>query len=183
MLAAWWGPSLASHPFNTILVSTDSAWPKTDYIKDPSGDFWIGWRRNTKIHQTDLQIVRIRGEVLSEPLPVAHSNPSTPSPSTTWWRGSSSHHGLWDCGSNLYQTLSRASLIRVTWVAYHDCDHICITPMVDLMLVGWFMRWKDIYVLDVWVDVYVTLFLCSCSDQTSMLVRVGGMCVLVGAIL
>jgi hypothetical protein len=32
------------------------------------------------------------------------------------------------------------------------------------------MRCKDVFVYDVWVDVYVTPFLYACSDQTSMLV-------------
>jgi hypothetical protein len=31
---------------------------------------------------------------------------------------------LWDCGSNLYHSLSCSSLIRVTSAAYHDCDNI-----------------------------------------------------------
>jgi hypothetical protein len=40
----------------------------------------------------------------------------------------------------------------------------------------------DVYVLDVWVDVYVTPFLYACSDQTTMLGLVKGMCALVGVI-
>jgi hypothetical protein len=68
----------------------------------------------------------------------------------------------------LYQTLSRASYIRVTLASYHDYGHICITHMVDLMFVRWFMRCKNVYVLDVWVDAYVTPFLFACCDQTSM---------------
>jgi hypothetical protein len=74
--------------------------------------------------------------------------------------------------------LSLVLHILVTWAAYHDYDHICITPMVDLIFVRWFMRCKDVYVLDVWVDVYVTPFLCACSDQTSMhRVCVGDVCI------
>jgi hypothetical protein len=62
--------------------------------------------------------------------------------------------------------------------SYHDCDHFCITPMVDLMFMRWFMRCKDVYVLDVWVDVYVTPFLFACSDQTSMhRAREGDVCI------
>jgi hypothetical protein len=62
------------------------------------------------------------------------------------------------CG-NLYQFLSCASLIRVTWAAYHDCDHIYITHMMDLLLLRWFMRCKFMAVLDVLIGVYVTPFL------------------------
>jgi hypothetical protein len=43
--------------------------------------------------------------------------------------------------------------------------------MVDLL----FMRCKDVFVSDVWVDVYVTPFLYASSDQTSMLGLVRGM--------
>jgi hypothetical protein len=99
-------------------------------------------------------------------------------PSAPRWRGISSPPGLWDCGNNLYQTLSRASMIRVTWATYHDCDHICITPMVDLLLI----RCKDAFVSDVWVDVYVTLFLRAFSDKTSVLGLARGMCALVRVI-
>jgi hypothetical protein len=45
------------------------------------------------------------------------------------------------------------------------------------------MRCKYVYVLDVWVDVYVTPFLFASLDHTSMLGRVWEMCALVGAIL
>jgi hypothetical protein len=44
------------------------------------------------------------------------------------------------------------------------------------------MRCNDVYVLDVWVDVYVPPFLYACSDQTNMLRPMWGMCALVGAI-
>jgi hypothetical protein len=111
----------------------------------------------------------------TEPLPVA---PSTPSLSATWWRGGSSPAGLWDCGSNLYQTVSCTSMIRITWAVYRYCDHINIIPIVDLL----FMRCKDVFVSNVRVDAYVTLFLCSCSDPTSMLGLVRGMYALVGVI-
>jgi hypothetical protein len=59
----------------------------------------------------------------------------------------------------------------------------CITYVVDLMFVRLFMRYKDIYFLDVWLNVYVTLFLFAGLDHTSMLGRMWGMCALVGAIL
>jgi hypothetical protein len=36
------------HPFNANFVPTDLAWHKTDYIKNPSGNFAIVRRRNTK---------------------------------------------------------------------------------------------------------------------------------------
>jgi hypothetical protein len=71
-------------------------------------------------------------------------------------------------------------MFRVTWATYHDCDHICIARMVDLLFMRWFMWCKDVFVSDVWVDVYVTPFLCACSNQTSMLGFVRGMCALVG---
>jgi hypothetical protein len=64
-----------------------------------------------EMHNTDLQTTGIGGKTLPEPLLVA---PLTPSPLATCSRGSSSPPGLWDCGSNLYQTLYRASMIRVT---------------------------------------------------------------------
>jgi hypothetical protein len=65
--------------------------------------------------------------------------------------------------------ISCALIFIVTWCAYHDCDHICITPMVDLLFTRWFMRCKDVIVSHVWVDVYVTSLLYACSDQTSVL--------------
>jgi hypothetical protein len=34
--------------FNVILISTNYSWPKTKYIKDPSGDFMTGRQRNTE---------------------------------------------------------------------------------------------------------------------------------------
>jgi hypothetical protein len=57
------------------------------------------------------------------------------------------------------------------------------TYVVDLMFVRWFMRFKEVYVLDIWADVYFTLFLFAGLDRTSMLGRVWGMCALVRAIL
>jgi hypothetical protein len=45
------------------------------------------------------------------------------------------------------------------------------------------MRCKDIIVLDVWIDVYVTPFLYARSNQTSMLELMRGMCTLDGVIL
>jgi hypothetical protein len=51
------------------------------------------------------------------------------------------------------------SVISVTWPTYHDCDHICITPMVDPLLLRWFMIYKLLVVIDVLIDVYVTLFI------------------------
>jgi hypothetical protein len=169
-------------PIFPILVSMDSSWPETDCIKEPSEDSrrGCGETQNTPNGSIDYEN---RREDIFRAAPDCPSTSSTPSPLATWWRGSSSPPGLWDCGSNLYQTLSCASFIRVTWAIYHDCDHICITPMVDLMFFRWFMRCKNVYVLDVWVDVYVTLFLCVCPDQTSMIERVCGLYVLVGAIL
>jgi hypothetical protein len=113
--------------------------------------------------------MRIGGETLLELLPVAPSTPLTPSSSAPWWRGSSLAPRLWDYGSNLYQTFFCASMIRATWASNHDCDHICITPMVDFLFVRWFMRCKDVYILDVWVYACVTPFLYACSDQTSIL--------------
>jgi hypothetical protein len=102
--------------------------------------------------------VRIWGETLPEPLLVAPSSPLIPSPLATWWRWSSSplRHG--DCGSNLYQTLSYASL-ESHELSIMIVTIFCITYMVDIMFVRWFMRCKYVYVLDVWVDVYVTPFL------------------------
>jgi hypothetical protein len=58
----------------------------------------------------------------------------------------------------VYQFLYCLWLIRVTWDTYHDCDHICITPMVDHLLLWWFMRCKLLVVLDVQIDVYGTSF-------------------------
>jgi hypothetical protein len=151
-----------SHPlWNTVIfASMESSWPKTDYICPPplSSDFTTGQRRN-KIHNTDLQTARIRGEMLPEPFLVAPSTPSTLSSSASWWRRSSSPPELWYCGSNLYQTLACASMIWVTWPAYHDCDHIYIISMVDLLFMRWFMRYKDVLLSDVWVDVYLIPFL------------------------
>jgi hypothetical protein len=44
------------------------------------------------------------------------------------------------------------------------------------------MTCKDVYALDVLVDVYVIMFLFASLDHTSMLGSVWGMCALVGAI-
>jgi hypothetical protein len=63
------------------LDSTDLSRPKTDYIKDPSGDFTMGAAEKHIINENDLKIARIGGEPLPEPLLVAHSTPSTPYPS------------------------------------------------------------------------------------------------------
>jgi hypothetical protein len=147
---------------------TKSSLPKTDYIC-PLWRFRKGVAEKHKIHNMDLQTARIGGETLSEPLPVAPSTPLTPSPLAPRWRYSSSPPELWGYGSNLYQTLYHASMIRVAWVAYYDYDHICITPMVDILFMIWSMRCKDVFIFDVWVDVYVTPFLCACSDQTTLL--------------
>jgi hypothetical protein len=51
-----------------------------------------GGGEKTRTHHTDLKTTRIGGETLPEPLPIA---PSTPSSSTTWWRGSSLPPGIW----------------------------------------------------------------------------------------
>jgi hypothetical protein len=58
----------------------------------------------------------------------------------------------------LHQSLSYASMIRVTRSVYHDYDHIYITPMVDLFI-------NMIYGCKL-IDVYVTSFLYACFDQT-----------------
>jgi hypothetical protein len=58
-------------------------------------------------------------------------------------------------------------MIRVTWAAYHDCDHIYITPLVDLLFYE--QRYNDAFVSNVWVAIYVSPFLYTCYDQTSML--------------
>jgi hypothetical protein len=44
------------------------------------------------------------------------------------------------------------------------------------------MRCKVIFVLDVWIDVYVTPCLCAYFDHTSMLGLVRGMCALGGVV-
>jgi hypothetical protein len=110
--------------------------------------------------------MRIEGDTLSELLPVAPLPLSTSFPSSPWWKGFSS--------SMVYGT------VEVTYSV------LCFTnysPMVDLLLLTWFMRCKVIFVLDVWIDVYVTLPMCACSDQTSTLGLVRGLCALGGVIL
>jgi hypothetical protein len=57
-----------------------------------------------------------------------------------------------------------------------------ITPMVDLLFMRWYMRCKDVFASDMWVYVHVTLFLCACSGQTSMLGLVRSVCALVRVI-
>jgi hypothetical protein len=60
--------------------------------------------------------------------------------------------------------------------------HICITPMVDVLLLRGFVRCKQLVVIDVFIDVYVT---CSCmlySNQTCMQERMWVTCAL-GAVI
>jgi hypothetical protein len=54
-------------PFNAILDSTVSSWPKTDYIY-PLGRFHDGAVEKHGIHEMDLKNLRIGGETLPEPL-------------------------------------------------------------------------------------------------------------------
>jgi hypothetical protein len=55
------------HRFDAILDSTESSWPKIDYIYPPSA---ISLRAAEKheTHHTDLNTARIGGETLPEPL-------------------------------------------------------------------------------------------------------------------
>jgi hypothetical protein len=80
----------------------------------------------------------MRGDI-ARVAPDSPLTPSTPYPSGTWWKWSSSRPGLWDCRSNLYQTLSRHSLIRVTLAAYHDMT-IFVLPLW-WMLCLWDYLW------------------------------------------
>jgi hypothetical protein len=148
LVAAWWAPPHGPDFF----ASTESSWPKANYIYDPSVYFMTGrWRNeNTQYGSEDCE--HSRGATAGDALgfPFATINIVSVSP---WWRG----------GSNLYQSLYCASLIRVTWASYHDYDHNCTTHRVDLLLLRWFIRCKLIVVLDVLIDVYdpfmYTLFL------------------------
>jgi hypothetical protein len=109
-------------PIAANFGSTDSSWSKTYYIKDFHAE-------KHKIHNTDMQTARIGGEILPELLLVTlWLNRHHLLQQHAWSRGSSSPHGLLDCGSNLYQTLSCALMIRVTWAVYHDCDIDVLPP-------------------------------------------------------
>jgi hypothetical protein len=132
------GPNVAN------VASTDSPWPKTNIKRIPCMISRQGGRETWNTPNGYVECEDRRGDTIKAALGCP-SNSSTPSPSAPWWRGSSSPLGLWDCGSNLYQTLSRASLIRVTWPAYHDCypyggSYVC--EMIYLMqrcLCSWCM--------------------------------------------
>jgi hypothetical protein len=120
------GPNVAN------FSSTDSSWPKTDNIYPHlailrrSG----GETRNTSYGSADYDYIIRGGE------------------------GSSSPPELWI----VEVTCIKLSLVLhwyshmscLSWAVYHDCDHICITPMVDLLFVRWFMRCKHVYVFYVW---------------------------------
>jgi hypothetical protein len=71
-----------------------------------------------------------------------------------------------DCESNLYQSLSCASLVRVIWVVYYDCT-IFVLPLWWI-----FCYWDDLW------DEFGSCFWCidrcicypflyACYDQTS----------------
>jgi hypothetical protein len=138
-------------PFQAFFASTESSWPKKYYIYDLPAQFRDGTMEKHGIHNTDLNKDR-RGEPTG-------AAPSRPFASIdiisfiTMIKMESFIPTPWYFVSNLYQSLYCASLIRVTWGTYLDCDHICMTPMVDLLLLRWFMRCKLIVVLDVLMDV------------------------------
>jgi hypothetical protein len=160
LLAAWWAP------YPTLWALLQLSLPlwnrlnlKTTLYMWPPGLFCDEAAEKHIIHNTGLKTSRIGVETLPETLSVALSPPSTPYRSPSWWRDSSLslNYGIAEVTCiNLFYC---ASLIRVTWAAYYDCDNICIIPMVDLLLLKWFMRCKLIVVLDVLIDVYVTLFM------------------------
>jgi hypothetical protein len=173
-LVAWWGPSPRS-----CIISTQSWTPLTRLYLKPTiyRTHWvISWPAadEHRINKTDLKNAKIGGETLPELLPVAPLTPSTPLPSTIWWRGSCSPHGLRGCGSNLYQTLS---------LVLHRLDSYELSIMIvtiAVLPVWWILCLRDdlwdakIYVLDVWVDVCVTPFCFACSNQINMLGHVWG---------
>jgi hypothetical protein len=134
-----------------------------------------------EIHNSDLKTTRIVWEMLPELLLVAPSTPSTPSPSKTWWRGSSLSldYGIVEV------TCINLSLL-LWWLESHELPIMIVTIFV--LPLWWIFVYEMIYemqrcfVSDVWVDVYITQFLYACSDQTSMLGLVRGMHALVGVI-
>jgi hypothetical protein len=148
-------------PTDANFGSTDSSWPKTDYIYPPLVTSWWGGRETINAQYGSADCGDRWEDVVGAAPGFPFDSIDTISFSTMMKREQFTLV-LWDCGSNLYQTISRASLIRVTWATYHDCDHICITSMVDLIFLRWFMRCRDVYVLHIWVDVYVTQFLYAC---------------------
>jgi hypothetical protein len=122
----------------------------------------------------DLQTPRTGEETLLEPLPVAPSTPSTPSPSATWWRGSSSPL---DCKIVEF-TCIKLSFVP-WWLESHELPIMILTIFILPLWLIFFMRCKDVFFM---MYAYVTPFLCACSDQTSMIGLMRGMCALVGVI-
>jgi hypothetical protein len=127
------------HSFNAILVTMDSAWPKTDYINDHLHDFAMRVVEKHEIHQTYLQHARIGGETLPELPPVFPSTPSTPYQLELWWRGSSLplDYGIVDV------TCIKLSLV-VRWFESHEL-HIMIVTIFVLPLWWILCLWDDLW--------------------------------------
>jgi hypothetical protein len=77
-------------------------------------------------------------------------------------------------------TCIELTLVR-RWLESHELSIMIVTIFV--LSLWWifclwddFMRCKEVFVSDVWVYVYVTPFMCACSDQTSMPGLVRGIC-------
>jgi hypothetical protein len=79
----WCGPSPPMDAFLAFFASTESSWPKTDYIYNPSVYFARGGREieNTQHRSVDYEI---GGETMLDSLPVAHSPLSMSSHSPPW---------------------------------------------------------------------------------------------------
>jgi hypothetical protein len=87
----WWCPS---SPSWVLLLQTLPLWNRLN-LKPTIYIFSLrllcdGVAKKQRIHNTDLKTARIGGDMLPKPLPVDPSPPSTSSPSSSWWSGSSS---------------------------------------------------------------------------------------------
>jgi hypothetical protein len=74
-------------PFCLFFGSTDAAWPKMAICMTPSARSQRGCGKHKVNGSADCED---RKESLPESPTTGPSNPSTPSPSSSWWRGSSS---------------------------------------------------------------------------------------------
>jgi hypothetical protein len=90
--------------------------------------------KKNKIHKTDLHTMWIGGETLLEPPMVAPLTPTTLSSLHHDKKGSSSSLDYETVEVSCINLFQCATLGTVTRAAYHDCDYIFITPVVDLLL-------------------------------------------------
>jgi hypothetical protein len=101
-------------PFALVFMSLYLFWPKTDYIYDLLCGIVKGRRENTEYTKQIWDCKDGKGKRChSHPQFLIHLHHREEEGLVHW--------------SNLYHLSLCTSLIRVTWAALYDCDHICIT--------------------------------------------------------